>query len=308
MITTFNKLVILNSKFGIQQNGTYKSDILFNFKNLLRDEENIIKSDILVVNGQFPASFYCVNEYNNILILNRLFNPPVSITIEKGNYNANTLITELKNKFLVGGVIILSIVINRATGRLVFTTQSITNYFFTGSFIDILGTTSDITASGLVYSCIYPLNLLGIQKLSIQSEKLSVQSVSSYDFSLSNTLLTIPVDVSPFSLLNYISQSDSNKNLLNVRSINEIDIQIYDENENLINFNNLDWTITLLISSEVRTNVRDLGLTFNNTLNNNLLRLKQLETEQPQEIPEEIKPPEDPIKTQNLKELEILNS
>jgi hypothetical protein len=308
MISTYNKLVILNSKFGIQQNGTYKSDLLFNFRNLLQDEENIIKSEILVVNAQFPASFYCVNEYNNTLILNRFFNPPLSITIEKGNYNANTLITELKAKFLLGGVIISSIVINRATGKLVFTMETVIDYSFSGSFIDILGTRTDVFSSGLVYSCIYPLNLLGIQKLSIQSEKLSIQSVSSYDFSLSNTLLTIPVDVSPFSLLNYISQSDSNKNLLNVRSINEIDIQIYDENENLVNFNNLDWTITLIISSEVKQNIRNLELTFNNTLNNNLLRLKKSEIEQPAEIPEEIQPPEDPIKLQNLKELEILNS
>jgi nucleosome binding factor SPN SPT16 subunit len=116
------------------------------------------------------------------------------------------------------------------------------------------------------------------------------------------------VDVSPFSLLNYISQSDSNKNLLNVRTINEIDIQIYDENENLINFNNLDWTITLVISSEVKINIRDSELTLNNTLNKNLLRLNQLETPVEEVKDEIITPPEDPLKLQNLKELEILNS
>jgi len=308
MISTYNKLVILNSKFGIQQNGTYKSDVLFNFRNLLQDQENILKSEILVVNAQFPASFYCINEYNDTLIMSGSGFATKTIAIEKGNYNANTLITELKSKFLSQGVLFESIIINRATGKLVFTTSILANYSFSGSFIEILGTTSDIVASGTVYNCIYPLNLLGIQKLSIQSEKLSIQSVSSFDFSLSNTLLTIPVDVSPFSLLNYISQSDSNKNLLNVRTINEIDIQIYDENENLINFNNLDWTITLVISSEVKINIRDSELTLNNTLNKNLLRLNQLETPVEEVKDEKITPPEDPIKLQNLKELEILNS
>ena len=52
-------------------------------------------------------------------------------------------------------------------------------------------------------------------------------------------------------MISYTSQSDANKNLLNIRSINEIDINIYDENNNYIDFNNLDWTITLVISSEV---------------------------------------------------------
>jgi hypothetical protein len=52
-------------------------------------------------------------------------------------------------------------------------------------------------------------------------------------------------------MISYNSQSDANKNLLNVRSINEIDINIYDENNNYIDFNNLDWSMTLVISSEI---------------------------------------------------------
>ena len=43
MIYNKNKLITLNSKYGIQQNGTYKSDLLFNFKNLLSDEQHMLK-------------------------------------------------------------------------------------------------------------------------------------------------------------------------------------------------------------------------------------------------------------------------
>ena len=105
--------------------------------------------------------------------------------------------------------------------------------------LNIIGTTLDIVSNSNIYRCIYPLNLLGVQKLSIKSEKLAVQTASSVDYSFSNTLVTIPVDVSPFSMISYTSQSDANKNLLNVRTINEIDIQVYDENNNLVNFNNI---------------------------------------------------------------------
>ena len=52
-------------------------------------------------------------------------------------------------------------------------------------------------------------------------------------------------------MISYNSQSEANKNLLNIRSINEIDINIYDENNNYIDFNNLDWTMTLVISSKL---------------------------------------------------------
>jgi hypothetical protein len=64
MIYTKNKLITLNSKYGIQENGTKKSKLLFNFKNLLSDDSNILKSFITVVNAQIPCSFYVINDSN----------------------------------------------------------------------------------------------------------------------------------------------------------------------------------------------------------------------------------------------------
>ena len=54
MIYTKNKLITVNSKYGIQENGTMKSKLLFNYKNLLSDDENILKSFITVINAQIP--------------------------------------------------------------------------------------------------------------------------------------------------------------------------------------------------------------------------------------------------------------
>ena len=61
-------------------------------------------------------------------------------------------------------------------------------------------------------------------------------------------------------MISYNSQSDVNKNLLNTRTINEIDIMIYDENNNLINFNNLDWNITLIITTEIKFDQQEVSL------------------------------------------------
>ena len=93
MIYNKNKLITLNSKYGIQNNGTYKSNLLFNFKNLLSDEQHMLKSEVIVLNAQIPVSFYVINEYNNVLTISGSGILTTSITVDTGNYNANTLIT-----------------------------------------------------------------------------------------------------------------------------------------------------------------------------------------------------------------------
>ena len=301
MIYTENKLITLNSKYGIQQNGTFKSNILFNFKNLLSDEEHILKSYITVLNAQIPVSFYVITSLNNKLVLQT--GVTTTITISNGNYSANTLITELQTKFLTAGITFTSIQFNKINGILSFISNGFTNYYFTSAstLLNVLGTTSSIVSISTVYKCPYPLNLLGVQKLSIKSERLAIHSVSSIDFSFSNTLVTIPCDVPPYSIISYISQSDQNKNLLNIRNINELDIQIFDENNNFIDFNNLDWTITLTISSELSTN--DQKYYLNDILQNNNLGLKNKNEPLPPEEPQVEEIPE----TQQQKELKILS-
>jgi len=304
MIYTENKLITLNSKYGIQQNGTFKSNVLFNFKNLLSDEEHILKSYITVLNAQIPVSFYVITSSNNKLVLET--GVTTTITITNGNYSANTLIIELQTKFLTAGITFTSIQFNKVNGIISFVSNGFTNYYFTSdsTLLNVLGTTSSIISVSTVYTCPYPLNLLGVQKLSIKSERLAIHSVSSIDFSFSNTLVTIPCDVPPYSLISYTSQSEQNKNLLNIRNINEIDIQIFDENNNFIDFNNLDWTITLTISSELSTN--DQKYSLSEILQNNTLSLKKNE-QLPVELPPEEPQVEEIPETQEQKELKILS-
>jgi len=310
MIYTKNKLITVNSKYGIQENGTMKSKMLFNYKNLLSDDENILKSFITVINAQIPCSFYVINALNNQLVISGPGITTTTIYVSYGNYNANTLISELISKLASGGLT-MTITINRINGILTFSSDGFINFYFTSAstILEILGTTSSTITTSTNYTCPYPLNLLGVKKLLIKSTKLSVYSVSTYDYASSNILLTIPSDVSPFSMISYNSQSDANKNLLNIRSINEIDINIYDENNNYIDFNNLDWTMTLVISSEVnfdevlniswdtiRNEQRKL---FIDEMNNKYIDLQQ----EPQPLEEE--PPIE--ESQQEKELKILN-
>jgi hypothetical protein len=311
MIYTKNKLITVNSKYGIQENGTMKSKMLFNYKNLLSDDENILKSFVTVINAQIPCSFYVINALNNKLVIAGPTITTTTIYVSYGNYNANTLITELESKISAGGLT-LSISINKINGILTFSSNGFLSYYFTSAstILEILGTTSSTIATSTNYTCPYPLNLLGVKKLLIKSTRLSVHSVSTFDYASSNILLTIPSDVSPFSMISYSSQSEANKNLLNIRSINEIDINIYDENNNYIDFNNLDWTMTLVISSEVNfdevlnvswdTIRNEQRRLFIDEMNNKYIYLQQ--------EPQTEEPPSPPIEeSQNEKELKILN-
>ena len=312
MIYTKNKLITINSKYGIQENGTMKSKVLFNYKNILSDDEHTLKSFITVINAQIPCSFYVINALNNKLVIAGPTITTTPILISYGNYNANTLIAELVSKLFASGLT-MTITINKINGILKFSSNGFLNYYFTSdsTMLEILGTTSSIIATSTNYTCPYPLNLLGVKKLSIKSTRLSIHSVSSIDYASSNILVSIPADVSPFSMISYIAQSDAHKNLLNVRSINEIDINIYDENNNYIDFNNLDWTITLILSTEI--NYDDISNVSWDTIriqqqqklidemNKKYLELQQEPppTEEPQTLPTE--------ESQQEKELKILN-
>ena len=63
----------------------------------------------------------------------------------------------------------------------------------------------------------------------------------------------IPVDVEPFSLISYNNYNHTN--ILRVKKIDHIDIQLLDSYNRFIDFNNIHWSITLTLSI-FRTNYR----------------------------------------------------
>lgn len=251
-LITENKLIMLNTRYATRMNGTFLSDLQFPFKGILTDEEDIVSSNICVMNCQIPISYYIINESNNQFLYDSNW-----ITIPFGNYNANSLITILKT--LMNGVIPLSvsdIVLTSSTGKLTFTfatsrTLDFPTTFSTGlsgnfSYL-IFGATAGSLFTGTSITLPFPLNLLGVNRLAIRSSKLVISSFNSFDMGLGLNLATIPVDQPPWGIINYSNQTDLNKSILMIKTIDMIDIQICDENNNLLNFNNTDYTITLVL-------------------------------------------------------------
>lgn len=256
-VYTDTKIISLNSKFGIKQNTTYNSNILFTFNDILKDDPSILNTQIEVISSQIPVSFYNINETNNqfnYALGNVNTNPFVikNITIPVGNYNATNLLSKMNTLFIANGdSTIFNITLNKNTGRIsISNTQTFSIYY------DIFGNcVNEVLGLGIVkfsfmttvLEAPFMLDLLGTKVLNICSTLLPINSFSS-ERSASNLLATIPINASSFSLILYENSSEK-RQTLGIKNISSIDIQIYGDDNKLINFNNINWTMTLAIHS-----------------------------------------------------------
>ena len=291
MVYIDNHLITLNSKYANQLNGSLLSNVVFGFTGLLQDESNIINTFITVSNAQIPVSFYTITSTNNTIDYTQpQIGLDLTFTIPVGNYNSTSLISALRNGFQN----LLALSINKLNGKLSFFFDTNTVIESTSSMKDILGIENDFTCGANITSVLpFPLNLLGVKKISIKSNSLAITSYSSVNFSTSNTLTTIPVDQPAFNMISYVNQSDLNTNILQARTLNTIDITLVDENGNFLDFNNCDWSMTITLSIHRNENISYNGDLYKSVSDNsNLIDLK---------VPEKVLE-----KSQDEKDLELL--
>jgi len=243
---TETMLINLNSANAIQNNGSFLSDVYFNFKNVIQDVDNLLEVEISVANAQIPYSFYNVNIYNNVLAID--YNgTPYTLTLTRGNYNATNLITEINTQFINAGIIDVTITISNITGTIQISSTGTLQFLSVGSTIySVLGleTGTDYTAP---FTAPYPLNLLGTLRLRVCSYELITYNLDSTSMTTLNVLATIPIESATFGVILYDNISNI-KTRLNNSQLDGFDILILDDNNNPINFNGVPWCISLLIT------------------------------------------------------------
>ena len=119
-----NLIITLNSKNATLMNSTLKSSVNFDFISILKEEDDIIRSYISVVNAQIPMSYYLITSANNKLSYNTM--SPVSIidlNIPVGNYNSYTLCEILTSLLLENGKTI-TITVSSVNGLINFAQSS----------------------------------------------------------------------------------------------------------------------------------------------------------------------------------------
>lgn len=259
-MTTFTdtKVISLNSESALQKNGNYLSSVSFNLQGLLRNEQNIIHTQLALQNAQVAVSFYVINYTNKTFVI-RLTGVDYVVDIPVGNYNALSLAQAITSGVLqatigLGGVTI-TIAISQTTGIFTFTCgvaftirSSLPN--FTMQVPLGTGTTDLVaTTSGLEYGITlpFPCNLLGTKLLQINSPSISGNNFASNLSGQTTLLATIPVQASSFGLILYADTGDTRVSFNN-SSLDGIDLDIVDaETGKFINFNSCHWTMTLLL-------------------------------------------------------------
>lgn len=254
------RYINLNTQQGIPRpnSGLYEKSFLsqidFSFKDVLKDDDDVLYSHISIDSAQIPVSFYLINYTTNILkftINNGLIQ---TLTLERGNYDLTGLTKALVQGFLSLGYT-FTITFNKINGKLTFTLLSggLTFSFLSsasGSSInEIIGfdSVSSYSSIGNIMIAEHPVSLIGIKKLKVSSSALHTNSLSS---GTSGDLLgVIPVNAPPFGLILYENNSGKKGGLLTNRVVSNIDISITDENNRYVNFNNTEYSITLAITT-----------------------------------------------------------
>ena len=244
------RIVILDSNNAVKNNGDFNSDVVFNFTGILTDDPNIKETHIAIQNAQIPMSFYNVNVYNNILQItyNSL---PYTITLTRGNYNSNTLITEITSQLAGQLITDITITISSVTGIIKLVRSGGLNFTIlsTGTINKTLGfaTGTNYTSVAGILNAPFPLNLLGLLKLKIASLELSTYNFDSSVLGNLNIIATIPIEAGTFGLIQYDNFANI-QSLINNKALDSFDLQIYGDDNNLVNFNGIDWNIVLLFS------------------------------------------------------------
>lgn len=232
----------LNSKFATRYINNSNSECLFDLPYIEIPSQHHIH--LSVKSAVIPYSFYNINHSNNFFIF-IADNLTFTYILDVGNYNVSQLVKHLNTLMFESG---LNCSYNIITNKLSFThliydfsiSKNSTCLNFMGFDYAIIyqSTNKKITAP----NC---LNLGLVQSIHITSNFIS-GSFNSSDLYRQNILCTIPLNSQPYSNIVYVNDSNFSTNLY-VNMLNEIYIKLIDQDNNILNLNGLDWSITLQI-------------------------------------------------------------
>lgn len=259
-----SKLITLNSADATRRNGAYLSDVVFLFRDLLRVEKHIRYSSIIVESVEACFSLYNVNVNNQTLryaIIEGGGTTNYTATIPEGNYNAGSFIVTFAAQILSTSGKAVTLAIDNLTGR--YALKPNDNSFsiklmseqggVKSTCFNVLGMNETRlfqfpSGGNLATSFDNPCNFLGVKSLRIFSEALSSRNCDSNTLGQNSLITSIAVNAPSFGLIQY-EGNQSNENILTAKTINAIDIKIKDEYGSLVDFNSMDWSISLRLKT-----------------------------------------------------------
>jgi len=189
----------------------------------------------------FPCFFYQLNNTNNTIIING-----VNYTFPNGNYNVNNFISTWYS--VVGATWLLSF--SSLTNKLIFTNTTVFTFtdLLSNSLFSVIGFTpgNSYSCVGSTLSAPFCVNFSGLTRLLISSPTFSLNSKTSYDSAMSNIIASVPNNCIQNGIIYYTNYTNY-KSIFKNSELSCITIEIQDDNENFVDFNNLDWSLTLQV-------------------------------------------------------------
>lgn len=237
-------IYLKSNEYTTLHNGSNKSYVSFELKNSIRVPNNV-DAYVQLNSFKFTNSFYNINTLNNIFYysLSSNINTILTVNIPVGQYTITTLLNYINTS--LNGSIVLAY--SNTTFKITFSSSSYTFIIRSGTndCLSVLGLTGTTTQSNNTTSTKL-INLSGVQVVYLSLPNIKLYSNSAKNSKTSNILESINVDV-------LIGSSQSYYNPTNTRykigddTINFIEVKLFDEYNNLLDFNNTDWFLNISI-------------------------------------------------------------
>jgi hypothetical protein len=249
-LRTQSKMINISASSCDQMfNDSKNSNGIWTIPNFISHDENVEHIYFSVEHAEIPNSFYLINENNNILYM-LVYGIVIYYTIPVGNYNVSSLLSKLET--LLPSSIGLNY--DYRTSKITFNSS---NYFevkalnTTISRIMGLDKTTDMiptyseSLAEYILECPYVVCFLPTARINFRSSLLSLENFQSNDKS-SNVFLSLQNNSQQNSMILYNNQSNL-KYHIDVNNLSTLDIQVTDDSNRLLDFNNVNWFLCLRV-------------------------------------------------------------
>ncbi len=242
MIKTKSRIFNISSANAI--NGSFKSQVNVTLPDLTFHLDNIQNAYLSINHCEVPNSFYVVNYTNDVIVINS-----IAYTLPRGNYNVNTFIAQLLLLIPAG----FGITYSSITTKFTFTNTTVDFTINGGSSASTINSviglgTTDVTSVARTLTLPFVVNFLPLQRINFRSNFLKFNNYNSADNS-SDVFLSLQNNAPQNSVIYYVNQTNS-QTLIEDRNITSFIITVTDDNNNLINFNNINWLLSFQIDIE----------------------------------------------------------
>ena len=207
-------------------------------------------------------SYYLINENNNDIVINN-----IKYSVQFGNYNVNNFITSLLSVIPSGFTITYSSITNRLTFN--YTTNFTINASHSLCTINtIIGLGDiDLTSVSNTLTLPYVVNFLPLARINFRLFFFKFNNFSTTDKS-TDIFLSLQNNAAPIAPIYYVNQTNTNF-IINDLNITTININVTDDDNNLIDFNNVDWYMTFTIKVDYK-DLNDPNNSFLSIVRNNI--------------------------------------